>query len=283
MPVKTNEKIGFMQGRLTTPVKGRTQSFPWVYWRQEFELASECGFRMMEWVIEEERLAENPIMNSEGRKEIRNLMALHRISIPSITCDTFIQEPFFKAGNSVRRELLEEEFECIIRNCADIGISKIIVPLVDKGSLENEGHLRSLFRGMETVIPLLWKNNMVVAFESDFTPQQLKKFILGFDEKLFGINYDTGNSASLGFDTDEEMRAYGNRVVNVHIKDRLLHGSTIALGRGNVDFEKVFRALRGTGYAGNYMLQTARDTEGRDKAVLCEYRDMIVNFLDRRE
>ena len=35
------------------------------------------------------------------------------------------------------------------------------------------------------------------------------------------VNYDSGNSASLGYSVTEEFAAYGNRIGSIHIKDRL--------------------------------------------------------------
>ena len=36
------------------------------------------------------------------------------------------------------------------------------------------------------------------------------------------VNYDTGNSAALGYDPDEEFKSYGHKITDLHIKDRLL-------------------------------------------------------------
>ena len=38
---------------------------------------------------------------------------------------------------------------------------------------------------------------------------------------MIKVNYDSGNSASLGYDPTDEFAAYGERVGSVHIKDRV--------------------------------------------------------------
>jgi len=96
---------------------------------------------------------------------------------------------------------------------------------------------------------------------------------------LFGINYDIGNSAAAGFNPIEEIDSYGDRIWNVHVKDRLLNGTTVELGSGNADFIRVFRALAGCEYKGNYILQTARATDGNHVGTLRKYRDMVVQWL----
>jgi hexulose-6-phosphate isomerase len=69
--------------------------------------------------------------------------------------------------------------------------------------------------------------------------------------------------------------------VNVHVKDRLLGGTTVPLGAGNAQFDVVFAELAKVGYAGAYILQTARAAEGHHAEVLCKYRDMTQNWIDR--
>ena len=47
------ERIGIMQGRLSSPVPGRLQSVSVVDWEAEFRHASACGFDSIEWLFEE--------------------------------------------------------------------------------------------------------------------------------------------------------------------------------------------------------------------------------------
>ncbi|MBN1526110.1 MAG: sugar phosphate isomerase/epimerase [Candidatus Omnitrophica bacterium] len=275
-------RIGFMQGRFSVIEEGRIQAFPWQTWRDEFAIAKKHGFRLMEWVIEQERLNENPLMSRAGRLEIKELMKKNDMAIRSITCDTYIQEPFYKAQGSRNTSLLDD-FKKIVSSCAELGIKKIVVPLVDKGSLENKDQEEELLRGMASVAPVLRDSGAVIVFESDFRPSRLKKFIAKFDPEHFGINYDIGNSASLGYDFKEEFPAYGGRIKNVHIKDRKFKGTTVPLGEGDADIAGALSALRAGGYEGNYILQTARASDGDHAGALCRYRCMVEKWLEDKE
>ena len=51
------------------------------------------------------------------------------------------------------------------------------------------------------------------------------------------MNYDIGNSAGLGYDFEEEMESYGRLIADIHIKDRLLGGSSVMLGKGNANIK----------------------------------------------
>lgn len=277
-----NGKIGFMQGRLSPSIDGLIQAFPWPYWRNEFELAAHNDFYLMEWTIDQTRLHENPLMTAAGRKEINGLMGKYGVSIQSLTGDCFMQAPFYKTSGPRRKQLLAD-LASIILSSAEIGINTILMPLVDQGRIENKEQENTLLEGLSGIIPVLQKTGIVISFESDFPPESLSRFITHLNPSYFGITYDIGNSAALGYNPAEEINVYGHRIINVHIKDSELGGATVPLGRGNADIRLVFSLLREIGYTGNYILQTARAVEEDHVSILCKYRDMVANWLSGLE
>jgi hexulose-6-phosphate isomerase len=88
-------RIGFMQGRLSPQIDGKIQAFPWPYWRDEFPLARDLGFTRLEWTLDHDDLAANPLMTAEGQAEILALSAAHGVAVSSITGDCFMQAPFW--------------------------------------------------------------------------------------------------------------------------------------------------------------------------------------------
>lgn len=266
-----------MQGRLSPLVGERIQAFPWPSWREEFAIAGRSGFRLMEWTLDQDRLHENPLLTSGGQAEIRALCRAHGVSVPSLTGDCFMQAPFWKSADDAR----EGDFLAVADAGAALGISIIVVPLVDNGRLETPAQEDALIATLQRHAPRLADRGLRVLFESDFGPLQLRTFIDRLDPAVFGINYDTGNSAALGFDPGEELAAYGDRVANVHIKDRLRGGTTVPLGSGAADFDAVFSQLARLDYQGNFILQTARAAGGDHAGVLSGYRDAVVRMLER--
>ncbi len=278
--MKNINRIGFMQGRLCPLVDGRTQAFPWASWKDEFPMAEQINIHLMEWTLDQDRLYENPLLTKTGQAEIRELCKLHDVGIPSLTGDCFMQAPLWKTKGD-ERTALEMDFCEIAKGCSAVGISMIVVPLVDNGRLENIEQENTLIDFLNTQAKFLSSHHLKVLFESDFAPAELARFIARLDQALYGINYDIGNSASLGFNQTEEIVAYGARIVNVHVKDRKLGGTTVPLGTGNADFEAVFAALAKVGFNGNFILQTARATDEDHSRVLSSYRDMTVGWLNQ--
>jgi len=274
-----NRDIGFMQGRLSPIVDGQIQAFPWDNWQEEFRIAAGIGLFRMEWTLDQERLYSNPIMTAEGQQQIKELSVRYGVSIPSLTGDCFMQAPYWKESGEIRHEL-QRDFVQIVRACSVVGIRQIVVPLVDAGSLntpEEETVLRKYLLGIQAE---LVKLGVRVIFESDFAPAELAKMIEKFPEDSFGINYDTGNSAALGFSAAEEFRCYSHRITNVHIKDRVFGGTTVPLGEGSADFVTIFEELNRAKYAGNLILQTARSKTDDHAEALCRYRDFVIALAE---
>ena len=267
-------KIGFMQGRLSPLVDGKIQAFPWKSWQQEFPKAQVLDLGLMEWTLDQERLYENPLMNTAGQREIHSLCKSHQISIPSLTGDCFMQAPFWKADGEMK-DMLKADFIAIARSCSEVSIQMIVVPLVDNGRLENQQQEEALLTFMLAQGDLFRALGLRIIFECDFLPDRLTHFINQLPADIFGVNYDIGNSAALGYKPEEEFFGYGDRILNVHIKDRILGGTTVSLGSGNADFPKIFRLLKEVGYQGNLIMQTARASDGDHVGVLREYMDQI--------
>ena len=271
--------IGFMQGRLSPIIDGKIQAFPWNFWEDEFLIANKIGLKIMEWTLDYERIYENPIMLADGQKKILKLCKDYEISIESLTADCFMQNPFWKS-KGVENNILKSTFIDVINSAISIGIKFIVVPLVDNGSIENDDQENDLISFLKINEKLFSNNNIKILFESDYEPKKLKFFIERFNSKNFGINYDIGNSAANGFSVQEEFLAYGKYILNVHVKDRLLGGSTVPLGEGNADFELVFNYLKNYGYGGNYIMQTARAPDNDHSGVLEFYSKKIRSWIE---
>jgi hexulose-6-phosphate isomerase len=259
---------------------GKIQSFPWNVWADEFSSARQIGLHLMEWTLDQEGLYHNPLMTPDGQVRISELCRQNDVSIPSLTGDCFMQSPFWKTAGAARVEL-QEAFQAICRACAMVGIQMVVVPLVDNGRLETAEQEDILVEYLLSQQFDLANLGVSILFESDFSPAELARFIDRLPPEQFGLNYDIGNSAALGFNPQEEFVAYGHRVMNVHVKDRALGGTTVPLGTGNADFGAVFEALAHLNYSGNFILQTARATDGDHAGVLARYRDLTQAWMAR--
>ena len=249
--------LGFMQGRLVRDENRTIQSFPSKNWKKEFPKAYELGLKNMEWTIDRKNIFKNPLFSKNGVKVINKLKNKYSININSVTCDFFMQNPFFKIKNKKTSKKELNLIYKLIDFSNKVGIKYFIFPLVDNASLKNEEDELDLIKNLKQFSRNLLQNKQMILFESDYEPVKLKKFIKRFSSKCFGINYDLGNSASLGYKLKDE-KIYFDYVKNIHIKDRKFKGGTVRLGNGNVKFNQFIKYIKKIKFGGNLILQTAR-------------------------
>lgn len=254
-------EYGVMQGRLSKRIGRKIQAFPEKNWQLEFQRAKKLGIKKIEWTLDCKNIKKNPIFTKSGQLQIKRLSKKHFVKINSLTGDCFMQKPFWKIKNNQK---LIDDFIKIINCSKKIGVKFIVIPLVDNGLIENINHEKKLIKICKQVKKKLEIYGIKIVFESDFNPVKLKKFIKKFDKNYFGINYDVGNSASMGFDINSEFKNYGKYIYNIHIKDRVKNGKTVRLGQGNANFVDLYKNLRKINYNGNLILQTARSKINKD-------------------
>ena len=267
-------RIGFMQGRLSKITNNKIQSFPWSTWKKEIKLAGLNKFKFIEWTVDYPYLNKNPLFDRTKHKIINNLLKKNKVQIKSLTADSLMQNTNWKKNS----KFLIKKLEQIIFNASKIGIRYIIFPLVDNSSIKNKNEKYNLYRDIKPINEYLKKNNMKILFESDLSPRLLKQFISNFDKRLYGINYDTGNSNYYGYNPQEELYFYGKYINNIHIKDSDHISRTLRLGSGTFNFKEFFKCLKKKSYAGIFILQTARSkTNSHLKEIILNR-----NFLKRK-
>lgn len=270
--------IGYMQGRLSPIVDGKIQSFPWSDWHAEFPAAQRLGFGLMEWTLDYERLADNPLMTRQGRAEVRRLSSKYNIKIRSLTADFLMQMPFWKVTGVSRGQRLLE-LDLVLDACSFSGIRMVVVPLVDSGEILNGEQEEAVIEAFTARIDRLRRDDLVVAFECNYHPKSLALFIHQLPSDVCGINLDIGNSAALGYDIADEITLYGHRIVHVHVKDRILGGTTVPLGTGSADIPRALRLLLASGYRGLFILQPARAKDGDHEGALSRYLALTQRWL----
>jgi len=150
----------------------------------------------------------------------------------------------------------------LIVNASSISVGDIVIPCVDNSRLEDKNDIVRFCKAIKSTRKLAERHGINLALETDLAPAPFADLLHQLGSPRITVNYDTGNSASLGYDPVEELEAYGNRISDIHIKDRIKGGGSVELGTGDVDFERFFRALGRIHYTGPFIMQAFRDDEG---------------------
>jgi len=267
-----------MQGRLSKSLTGKIQEFPISTWEKEFELANRLGLRAIEWTLDCADFKLNPLFNSKEQLKIRYLQDQFSISIPSITLDCFVEAPFYKRNELTGLASETLDLLWIIENLKNTDVKILVLPIVAESGVFNENNLSNLIKCLHGIEKDLAKSKKQIAIECEFDTDSIAILLGELNPNYFGINFDMGNSASLGHDPKEELTVCSGRILNIHIKDRLLGGHSVRLGSGAVNFQEIAKLLTDQGYAGNMILQAARDFEAEETELIATYIDFCRKF-----
>lgn len=252
-------KYGIMQGRLLPKFKGLYQSHPIGIWQLEFEKAASLSLDCIEFIFDSNLYSFNPIYNDPN--QIMNTISKTGVKVRSICADFFMDQPI-QYANANEIKLYGTILEKLIKNLSFIGGSNIVIPFVDNSSIKKEKHIQKIVAFLNEFKSICAHESVTLAIESDLPPIDIAKFIEMFDNNHISINYDSGNSASLGFSFEEEIKHYGSMISNIHIKDRLLGGGPVKLGEGNTDLLRLKNFITSFDYKGLIIFQSYRDEEG---------------------
>src|SRR4051812_30124094 len=246
--------IGIMQGRLVPRYKGRYQAFPRGYWQAEFDIARELGLASIEFILDFEDADDNPLLSESGRALIAESIARSGVRVRSVCADYFMAAPFHSEHQRASEAMLAR----LVAAAAAIGVEDVVIPCVDASSLKSADDEQRLCRSLATALPLAEAHGINLALETDLPPARFRSLLAAVGARNVTVNYDIGNSASLGFDPGEELEAYGDRITDLHVKDRVRGGSSVLLGSGNAQLERVFDLLGKLGYRGTIIMQASR-------------------------
>ena len=271
-------RVGIMQGRLVPPVGDRIQAFPAKQWRDEFPAARAAELDSIEWIYDVGCDEVNPIASEEGLAELRALVTEHGIDVVSLCADYFMPEPLLK-GTAAERSARLAKLHWLFERCEKAGLKRIVLPFVDNSKLETDPDLDEPAALLKQVAPRAADHGLEIHLETSLEPARFAALLARIDKPSVKVNYDSGNSASLGFRTEDEFAAYGPSIGSVHIKDRLRGGGTVPLGEGNADFTQLRGGLDQVNYRGDIILQVARGTPGDEVQWARRNREFVEQLM----
>lgn len=265
--IPLGKSFGVMQGRLSEQTSRGYQAFPTNTWQEEFWEARKRGLEHIEWVVDSFAPRENPLLCTPD--QVQQIVKSTGVEVRSLCADFLMDTPLTPSGDAW------EIFLQIIEVSRSIGIEIIVIPAVDQASAKDPTNLDRLKVALSQLLPVIGNGSPSIALETDLAPGD---FLTLLDELAWdsvSVNYDSGNSASLGYDQMSELSIYGHRVSDIHIKDRLLAGPSVFLGEGVADLDFVLSFASESRFGGLVTMQAFRDREG------LEVLDRQLQFLEQ--
>ena len=244
-----------MQGRLSAQTDLGYQAFPWDTWETEFTLAAERGFEHIEWVLDSWQVQENPILINP--RAIQSRVEESGVRVVSVCADYLMDRPLDVTDPESWRVLHR-----LVETMQELDARWLVIPCVDQSSLRNQEARARFLAASTSIESLISGTNIEVTLESDLGPSDFADLLVHLEGSIFGVNYDIGNSSSLGYNPDEEFSAYGERVSLIHIKDRTLGAGSVLLGQGDADIVGALGYLDAMNFTGPVTMQAFRDVQG---------------------
>lgn len=278
----TLTRIGIMQGRLVPPGDNRIQYFPRDNWAEEFALAAQAQLDCIEWIYDLYGADVNPLATDAEVDTIKALSAQHGVQVLSVCADYFMDRPLVRASSTELDERLCTLF-WLMRRCQLFGMNRLVLPFVDASRIETDAELDGVVSTLERTLPVAEETGIEVHLETSLAPARFAELLGRLPHPMLKVNYDSGNSSSLGYHPRDEFAAYGARVGSVHIKDRIRGGSTVPLGMGDADLAALFDCLKAVDYSGDFILQVARDAPGDEIAWAKRNRAIVVDHIAKAQ
>ncbi len=243
-----------MQGRLSPAYDGRLQFFP-RDWKKEFNVAKEVGFDYIQWYNDLHRNDLDPLSdfwnNEQFLKELDEQLKILPVSSVDIGKYKVVGP---EASQSITK------FEQIFPGMAPRFFTKVIsLPILENNKLKNVEEKKEAVGCIREMGKIAESFGLKIALESDMPADELLVFLHQVGLNNVGVCYDIGNCTSYGFNCPEDLVKLGERIFEVHLKDRKVGTEqSVLLGKGDADFNGCFRVLKKIRYDGVCTMQAWR-------------------------
>jgi len=138
-----------------------------------------------------------------------------------------------------------------IEVAAAMEVKVILVPFFGRGELRNDpAGVDAVVAALKRLAPKAESSKVVLALESYLSAADHIKILERVGSPAVKVYYDVGNSQDAGYPVLDEIRALGDRIVEVHAKD-----TKDLYGKGSMDFPAVLKALKDIGYKSWFVLE----------------------------
>ncbi len=224
-------------------------------YEEAFAYAKKCGFDGVEVTLDRDGELTPETSDSDVLK-IKALAKKYGITLYSVATGLFWQYPLTSNDKNVRekaKEILYRQLEVAkLLGCGHIlvvpGSVSADVPydIAYERALEaiKDGAKKAAECGVVIGVENVWNNFLL-------SPLEYRRFIDEANSPFVKAYFDVGNVVYEGW-PEQWIDILGKRIGKIHIKDYVRNNRTLAgfcdIGRGDVDFDAVTKALERAGY-----------------------------------
>ena len=205
-------KYSVVMGRFSEKIGDKYQHFPIDNWQNEILVAKKYNFDGLEWIISD---YSNPIFNKIYLEDICKRITKNKLIINSIYLDLIMHDPLHKISL--------KNFEWIIKKIIDvqkkIQINRITLPVEEDARFYFYKDKKIVVNRLQYVIKKLGKKSKI-SIETDISPGNLINFLNIRKLSKLGLLLDLGNIRADGYNIEDYINNFSNKIFAVHIKYR---------------------------------------------------------------
>ena len=247
-------QIGIRHGRLLCDSKGEYDFFKSNFWKKEFEHASDIGFDCIELSLNNNLFDVHPFFTKDGRKELLNVSKFNGIKLDVISFDFLMVAPISESI-LIKNKTSIDKFNEILNFCCEVEIKSILIPLLGASSIKNSSDRKKCIDTINFLAQKLYEKELFITLETDLNANECDRFFSQISKDI-SFTYDLGNANYFGFNILNEIQLLKNLINNIHIKDSTQKNANVAIGTGEVKFEKIIAFLKQIKYDGPYTFET---------------------------
>jgi sugar phosphate isomerase/epimerase len=177
------------------------------------------------------------------------------LEIPSLVLGEHNEGGLAAADPGVEDEATQDVLDAV-RWAVELGADAVLVPFFLRGELVDEEHTARAEAAFRALCPDAAARGVALLYEGTLPAGRVRLLAERVASEAFGCYVDLANPLARGLDTATEIRALGDLVRRVHVKDARVRSGDSPPGLGFVDFAESERALREVGYDGWLVLET---------------------------
>ncbi len=214
-----------------------------------FEIAERLGFGGVEVSLDRHTL------RTGDAGSLRARLGSRQLEIHALVLGEHNHGGIADADRSIA-EAAAEDVRQAIGVAADLGAEVILVPFFMRGELVGHDAFDRCAAAFTALCPLAAERGVTLCFEGLLPAHEIRLLAERVGSPAFGCYFDLANPLRRGLDSPTEIRALGQLVRRVHVKDVRVDPGDVRPGLGRVDFPECARALVEIGYDGWLTLET---------------------------
>ncbi|MBA3402643.1 MAG: TIM barrel protein [Actinobacteria bacterium] len=220
-----------------------------------FARAKRAGFAGVEVVVSRDDLAGSP---AGGRLErLRRAKAAAGLEIPALVLGEHNEVGGIADTSPEAASRARADVQHAIGWARELGTDVILIPFFMRSELVSEADDDRAVAAFRALCPEAAEQGVSLCFEGSLPAERIVSLASRVGSKAFGCYFDLANPlAHKGLDGPTEIRALGELIMRVHVKDTRVRIGDCRPGTGRVDFAESALALSEIGYDGWLTLET---------------------------